>query len=81
MRRFGQLLMLLGAGVGGAVGLALLFHFSVPGVSWLVAVGLAKLTLGASAGLLSGGAALQRLAARRETRAILDPSLQRPNER
>ena len=65
MHRFGQILMLLGVGVGSAVGLAMLLHLSVPGVSWLVAVGLAKLTLAASAGLLAGGAFLQRLAARR----------------
>jgi hypothetical protein len=66
MRRFGQLLMLLGLGIGGAVGLALLFHLSLPGVSWIMAVGLAKLTLGASVGLLAGGAFLQRLATRRD---------------
>jgi hypothetical protein len=71
MRRFGQLLMLLGLGVGGAVGLALLMHVSIPGVSWLVALGLAKLSLAGSAGLLAGGAVLQRVAARREERGQL----------
>jgi len=71
MRRLGQLLMLLGVGIGGAVGLAILFHLSVPGVSWLVAVGLAKLSLAASVGLLGAGATLQRLAARRESAGML----------
>ena len=70
MRRFGQLLMLLGLGVGGAVGLAILLHLSIPGVSWLVAVGLAKLTLVSSVGLLGAGAALQRIANRREAGAL-----------
>jgi hypothetical protein len=66
MRRFGQLLMMLGLGVGSAVGLAILLHLSIPGVSWIVAVGLAKLTLVSSVGLLGAGAALQRIANRRE---------------
>src|SRR3954469_22224490 len=66
MRRIGQLLMLLGLGVGAAVGVAMLLHVSVPGVSWIVALGLAKLTLASSIGLLAGGAFLQRLSARRE---------------
>jgi NhaP-type Na+/H+ or K+/H+ antiporter len=71
MRRFGQLLMLLGVAVGGAVGLALLFHFSIPGVPWLLALGLAKLTLAASAGLLGAGAFVQRLANRHDERPAL----------
>jgi NhaP-type Na+/H+ or K+/H+ antiporter len=41
--------MVLGVVVGGAVGLALLFHLSIPGVPWLLALGLAKLTHVASA--------------------------------
>jgi NhaP-type Na+/H+ or K+/H+ antiporter len=58
--------MVLGVVVGGAVGLALLFHLSIPGVPWLLALGLAKLTLVASAGLLGAGAFIQRLANRRD---------------
>jgi hypothetical protein len=53
--------MVLGVVVGGAVGLALLFHLSIPGVPWLLALGLAKLTLLGSAGLLGVGAFVQRL--------------------
>lgn len=66
MRRVGQVLMILGALVGGAVGLGILLGLSIPGVSWIVAVGLAKLSLLASGGLMAGGAVLQRLANRRE---------------
>lgn len=77
MRLLGQLLMLLGVGVGGAVGLALLFHLSIPGVPWLLALGLVKLTLAASAGLLGAGAFVQRLAGRRGERPTL-PSDTKP---
>ena len=77
MRLLGQLLMLLGVGVGGAVGLALLFHLSIPGVPWLLALGLAKLTLAASAGLLGAGAFVQRLADHRGERPTL-PSDTKP---
>lgn len=80
MRRFGQLLMLLGLGLGSFVGIAILAGFTFPGVSWLVALGLAKLTLIASGGLLAGGAVLQRLASRRDSDR-LPPSTGRPNER
>jgi len=65
--------MALGAALGGAVGLALLLHVSIPGVSWLVAVGIAKLTLAASGGLMAGGAFLQRLSSRREPPRIEPP--------
>lgn len=80
MRRIGQFLMLLGLGLGGVVGLALLLHVSLPGVSWLVAVGLAKLTLAAAGGLLAGGAVIQRVAARHEE-ARLPPATGRSDER
>jgi hypothetical protein len=71
MRLLGQLLMILGVAVGGAVGLALLFHLSIPGVPWLIAVGLAKLTLAGSAGLLGAGAFVQRLANRHDAPTAL----------
>jgi NhaP-type Na+/H+ or K+/H+ antiporter len=73
MRLLGRLLMILGVAAGGAVGLALLFHFSIPGVPWLLALGLAKLTLAASAGLLGAGAFVERLANRHEERLALPP--------
>jgi NhaP-type Na+/H+ or K+/H+ antiporter len=71
LRTIGQLLMILGVAVGGAVGLALLFHLSIPGVPWLLAVGLAKLTLAGSAGLLGAGAFMQRLANRHDEQPAL----------
>ena len=71
MRWFGQALMVLGVAVGGGVGVAMLLHLSIPGVSWLVAVGLAKLALISAGGLLAGGAFLQRIDARRHERERL----------
>jgi hypothetical protein len=71
MRRLAQLLMLLGVLLGGAIGVAILLGVSLPGLSWFLAVGLAKLTLIGSGGLLAGGALLQRLANRRDDRARL----------
>jgi hypothetical protein len=65
--------MLLGVGVGSAVGLAMLLNVSLSNLPWIVAVGLAKLTLLASGGLLASGAVLQRLATRRDTEARLAP--------
>lgn len=73
MRRIGQLLMLLGAGVGILVALAMLLGITVNGVPWLVAVGLGKLTLAASAGLMATGAFVQRLASRRREAERLAP--------
>lgn len=72
MRRLGQLLMGLGVVVGGGVGLAMLLHVTLPGVSWLMALGIAKLTLAASVGLLGAGAFMQRLANRRDQRLLGD---------
>ena len=63
--------MALGGAVGGAVGLALLFHLSIPGVPWLLAVGLVKLILAGSVGLLGAGAFVRRLANRRDERLML----------
>ena len=68
MRVVGSLLLILGVLIGGAVGIGMLLGISVPGVSWVVAVGLAKLTLIAAGGLMAGGAVLQRLATRAEHR-------------
>jgi len=65
--------MARGATLGGAIGLAMLLHISIPGISWLVAVGIAKLTLAAAGGLMARGAFLQRLSARRHA-----PRIERP---
>jgi hypothetical protein len=69
MRPLGSILMATGVLVGVLVGFALLTGITMPGVPWLVAVGLVKLTLFASVGLLAAGATLHRLARRSEERA------------
>jgi hypothetical protein len=71
MRLLGTLLLALGVLVGCAVGFALMFGLQMPGVPWLVAVGLTKLTLIAAGGLMAGGAVLHRLARRAEARDAL----------
>ena len=68
MRLLGTALLAAGALIGTGVGIAMLLGLGVPGVSWLVAVGLTKLTLLAAGGLIAGGAVLQRLAKAAEDR-------------
>jgi hypothetical protein len=68
VRPLGTLLLALGVLLGVAVGAGLLLGVQLPGLSRLVAVGLAKLTLIASGGLMAGGAVLHRLAKRAEER-------------
>jgi hypothetical protein len=73
VRRIGSLLLWLGLLVGiiGGIGLTVGMHFT--GVAWLVAIGLSKLTLVASLGLMAGGGVLQRLARRGdEQQAVLE---------
>jgi hypothetical protein len=70
VRRFGQLLLGLGVGVGGLVAISMLLHLGVVGAPWLVNVALAKLGLLAAGGLMAGGAVSMRLAARREQRLL-----------
>ena len=66
MRRFGQFLASLGLVLGTFVALSLFLPLTVSGWSWLIAVGMVKLSLLSSLGLIAGGAFLQRLARRRE---------------
>ena len=70
MRRFGQLLMALGAAVGAGVALAVFAHLGVAGAPWLVNVAIAKLGFISAGGLMTGGAISVRLAARRELRQL-----------
>jgi hypothetical protein len=67
----GTLLLALGVLLGCIVGAGLLFGVELPGVPWLVAVGLTKLTLIAAGGLMASGAVLHRLARRSEDREAL----------
>jgi hypothetical protein len=71
MRRLGDVMMWAGAGVGTAVGLGLMFGVALPGMPWLVAVGLVKLTLVGALGLMTAGAVVRRLALRAEDRRLL----------
>jgi hypothetical protein len=73
MRLLGGVLLALGVGIGIAVALGMLVGIDIPGVSWLVAVGLVKLTLIASGGLIAAGAVLQRLARRSDDRERIGP--------
>jgi hypothetical protein len=61
----GRLLLWLGLFVGivGGVGLTAGFHFT--GIAWLVAIGLAKLTLAASLGLMAIRRTLDSIATQR----------------
>jgi hypothetical protein len=68
MRPLGTSLLALGVLLGCVIGAGILFGVEVPGLSWLVTVGLAKLALMASGGLMAGGAVLHRLARRAEER-------------
>ncbi|MGQ0764726.1 MAG: hypothetical protein ACT4OZ_03565 [Gemmatimonadota bacterium] len=69
MRRFGMLLTAIGLLVGLAVSLALIAGVTMPGVPWLVTVGLVKLSYIASVGLIASGAVLRKLAKRAEEEA------------
>lgn len=71
MRRFGQALAVLGLFVGAGAAIATAFPVHLVGISWLIAVGLIKLTFAASVGLMAGGAVLQRIAKRAEERERL----------
>ena len=71
MRLLGWALLSLGVLVGSMVGLAMLGGPHLTGLSWLVAVGLAKLTLLTSGGLMAGGAVCLRLDRRAAERAAL----------
>jgi hypothetical protein len=72
VRPLGAVLLTLGVLLGSSIGVGMLLGVNLPGVSWLVAVGLVKLTLIASGGLIAAGAVLQRLAKRGDERARLE---------
>jgi hypothetical protein len=68
LRWVGRGLLGVGLVLGGSVGVAMLAGLAPLGMSWLAAVGLAKLTLVASVGLMAGGAACLRLDQRHRAR-------------
>jgi hypothetical protein len=70
VRPLGTVLMIGGLVLGIGVGVAIIagpHFFSLP---WVVSVGLAKLTLLASGGLMGAGAICHRLAAREEQKRL-----------
>ena len=70
MRPLGTMLMIGGLVLGVGVGVAIIAgpqFFSLP---WMISVGLAKLTLLASGGLMGAGAICHRLAAREEQKRL-----------
>ena len=71
MRSLGTLLLILGLLIGVIGGAGLMAGLHVTGWAWLVTIGLAKLTLLASGGLMAGGAILQRLARREDAQRLL----------
>lgn len=73
MRPLGTTLLALGVTLGAVVGIGMLLGVSLPGLPWIVAVGLVKLTLIAAGGLMAGGAILHSLAKRSEQRRRLEP--------
>jgi len=64
--------MIGGAAVGVTVVVAMLGGISVANVPLIVAIGLGKLTLLASGGLMAAGAVCNRLALRKEQRDLLE---------
>lgn len=77
MRRVADVLMALGLALGAVVSMGLLlgnFVVWTHGLSWLLAIGMVKLTLAGAFGLIAGGAALRRLANRAEERRRLGAS-------
>ena len=65
------MLMGLGVALGAGVSAAMLLHLQIPGLHWLILVGLAKLTLAGALGLIAAGAFVRRLAIRAEQRQLV----------
>ena len=71
MRRLGRFITWIGAALGVALGLSMLWPMPFTGFAWIVAVGTAKLAFAASIGLIAGGAVLERMALRAAEHAQL----------
>jgi hypothetical protein len=77
LKPIGQTLMVAGAAIGVAIGAAVGLGISLPGIPWLVAVGLIKLTLAGAGVLMGSGAFLVRLSRRHDERGRLPSGPQR----
>ena len=73
MRPLGTVLMIGGLVLGIGVGVAIVGGPHFVALPWIVSVGLAKLTLLASGGLMGVGAVFHRIAARDERRLLSGP--------
>jgi hypothetical protein len=71
MKRLGQAFMILGAGVGATVAIAMAGHYGLVGAPWIINVALAKLGIIAAGGLMAAGAVSVRIANRREQSNLL----------
>jgi hypothetical protein len=69
MKRIGAALMFLGVLVGIAAGVWVAMGLDTVHLPWLVSVGLVKLIMVASFGIMGAGAVLTRIARNAETRA------------
>jgi len=77
LKPLGQTLIVVGAAVGIAIGAAIGLGVFLPGIPWLIAVGLVKLTLLGSGVLMGSGAFLVRLSRRHEERDRLSSGTER----
>jgi len=68
MRRLGSILMIAGLLVGVLLSLAMVFGVRVPGLPWVLSVGLVKIIMLGGIGLIGTGATLQRIARRNAER-------------
>jgi hypothetical protein len=70
VRPLGTVLMIGGLVLGIGVGVAIIAGPQLFSLPWMISVGLAKLTLLASGGLMGAGAICHRLAAREEQKRL-----------
>ena len=69
MKRLGAVLLVLGALVGCIAGIWVMIGLDAVHLPWIVSIGLVKLILAASLGIMAGGAVLVRLAKKSEGRS------------
>jgi hypothetical protein len=72
MKRIGAALMILGAIVGVVAGAWVVVGLDRVHLPWLISVGLVKLIVAASFGIMGAGAMLTRIARKAESRARAD---------
>jgi hypothetical protein len=70
VRPLGTVLMIGGLVLGVGIGVAIIAGPQFLSLPWMISVGLAKLTLLASGGLMGAGAICHRLAAREEQKRL-----------